>query len=325
MKKKLVFLTIIGTYLSFILVAPIGSAISSEIAFDVVEKEILEPIKPSESKEITVNVKFKLDISGLIGRFYLKRRIGRMLAFGFFKGYFFKFLKQLPKANISLSIQRPDWCQVNINENFVELDHNNVFQEAEIKFTITPDKNAPAFQKEDITVIASYPGLGSIDEITNSTNISFMPAYVSNITAEAKSNYTIPPKKETIISINVTNNGNGESKVNITGFEKENWNITADQENIIDVGETKEIFIVVKPPKNFDNESVAFTLESMSTFENVDDKYRVGETIDLSITFYNDGSLKNEDDDIDITNFIIIAFVVIIILIIVFLIFGKKE
>jgi len=325
MKKKFIFLTLIGTYLIFILSAPIGLAISSEIAFDIDEKEIDKPINPSESKKITIKVKYRLDISGLLQRFYLNRRIGRVIAFGFLKGYFFRFLSQ-PKANLSLTTENPDWCQVDLNENYVVLDYNSEFQEATISMNLTIDKNAPALQKGDIKITATYSGEGRVSETTNTTNISFMPAYISNITAVAKSNYTITPQKENIISINVTNNGNGKSIVNLSGYEKENWNITSDQDNIIDVGETKEIKIRIKPPKKFINETISFTLEPISTVENVDEIYRQGSTVELSITFLNDGSIKDEDDnDIDITSVIIIAFVIIIILIIVYLLFRKKE
>jgi hypothetical protein len=325
MKKKFIFLTIIGTYLLFILSAPIGLAITSEIVIDVDQKEIDEPIKLSQSKDITLKVKFRLELSGLLERFYLKRRIGRVLAFGLLQGYFFKYLTQ-PTANLSLSLYKPDWCQAELNENNVELVHSADYQEMILSLTISLDKDAPAFKESDITIIANFPGQGMVSETSNSTNISFMPAYVSNITAESKSDFSISPNKENTISINVTNSGNGKSMINISGFEKDKWSIAPEQDTVIDVGETKEIMILVTPPKKFDNESITFSLKPISTVENVDDKYRQGENVDLSITFLNDGSLKDEeDDDIDITFAIIIAFVIIIILIIVFLILRKKE
>ena len=325
MKKKFIFLTIIGTYLLFVLSAPIGLAITSEIVIDVEQKEIDEPIKLSQSKNIPLNVKFRLELSGLLERFYLKRRIGRVLAFGLFQGYFFKFLTD-PSANISISVDKPDWCQAELNENNIELVHRADYQEMTLSLTITLDKDAPAFKESDITIIAKFPGQGMVSETSNSTNISFMPAYVSNITAESKSDFSISPNKENTISINVTNSGNGKSMINISGFEKDKWSIAPEQDTVIDVGETKEIMILVTPPKKFDNESITFSLKPISTVENVDDKYRQGENVDLSITFLNDGSLKDEEDDaIDITIAIIIAFVIIIILIIVFLILRKKE
>lgn len=324
MKKKFILLTVIVTYLTFIFSAPIGLAISSDIAFEVEEPVIEEPIKPSESKEITFKVKYRLDVGDFAKWFYLKRRIGRMLAFGFLKLYFFKFIKKTPPVNLNLSIKSPDWCQAELNNYVVEFDYDNVYQEKEVKLTFSLDENAPALQRDEIEIIAEFSGEGNIEAASNTTNISFISDYISNISIEADTNFTIPPLKETMIPINISNNGNGESRVNITGFVKEKWNITPDQESItVDVNGKKQIMISVTPPKKFNNESITFTFNPVSTVQGVDDNLRQGKSVDFSITFYNDGSLK-EDENIDITSVIIIAFVIIIILIIVFLILKKR-
>jgi len=322
MNKKLVSLTIIGTYLSFIFFAPAIFAITPEISIEVDDNEIDEPIKPSGSESITFRVKFKLQMSGFQKWFNLRRRLGRMLTFGL--GYLIK-LRQLPTANLSIYTEQPNWCEVSLNEDSAEYIYNNEFEEMSFTLTLTVKENAPALEKGKITISADYLGIGGIDATSNSTNISFMTAYVSNISVDAKSSYSLTPNKENIISINVTNNGNGITNVNITDIVKEKWNITSVSENIIGIGETKEILLKITPPKKFDNESISFTLEPMSMVENVDDKYRQGENVDFSITFYNDGSLDEDDGEIDITNVIIIAFVIIIILIILYLFFRKKE
>lgn len=325
MKKKFILLTVIVTYLTFIFSAPIGLAISSDIAFEVGEPEIDEPIKPSESKEITFKVKYRLEVDNLAKRFYLNRRIGRMFAFGFFKLYFFKWIKQIPPVNLSLSVKSPEWCQVELDNYVVEFDYDNVYQEKEVKLTFSLDENAPALQRGDIEIEAIFSGeKGSIEAASNSTNISFISDYISNISIEADTNFTIPPLKETMIPINISNNGNGESIVNIAGYEKEKWNITPDQESItIDVNGKKQIMISITPPKKFNNESITFTFNPISTVEGVDDNLRQGTSVDFSITFYNDGSLK-EDDDIDITSVIIISFVIIIIIIVVFILLRRR-
>lgn len=322
MNKKLVFLTIIGTYLSFILFAPIVFAITPEISIEVDDNEIDEPIKPSVPESITFRVKFKLQMSGFQKWFNLRRRLGRMLTFGL--GYLIK-IRQLPTANLSIYTDQPNWCEVNLNEDSADYIYNNEYEEMSFALTLTIKKIAPALEKGQITISADYLGIGGIDATSNSTNISLMTAYISNISVDAKSSYSLTPNKENIISINVTNNGNGITNVNITDIVKEKWNITTVSENIIGIGETKEILLKITPPKKFDNESISFTLEPMSTVENVDDKYRQGENVDFSTTFYNDGSLDEDDGDIDITNVIIIAFVIIIILIILYLIFRKKD
>lgn len=323
MKKKIIFLTVIGTYLTFILFGPAVFAIPSEMAIEVEDNEIDEPINPSESEKIVFKVKFKLDMSGISKMLFLNRRIGRIYAFGVI--YFFKFIRPIPNANISMSVDSPTWCQVDFDSDSVELDFDNVDQEATLTFNITLDKNAPALVKDQITINANYPGIGRIDSVSNSTNITFMPAYVSNISVESMKNYTISPKKEIMIPVNITNNGNGQSMIGVTGFEKDNWNITPDLENIINIGETKQIMIKIIPPKDFDNETITFTFNPMSTVENVSESYLQGESVELSITFFDDGSLDEGNDDIDITSLIIIAFVLIIILIIVYILLRKKE
>jgi hypothetical protein len=325
MKKKFIFLTIMGTYLFFILSAPIGLAISSEIEFQIVENEIVEPIIPSESKVIDFKIKFKLDLGAIGKMFYLNRRIGRMIAFGFFKLYFFKILVQKPLANLTMTVDAEDWCQVELDSSFIELEYNNEFEEADVKLSFTINEDAPALEEENILIKADYLGVGTISPSSNSTNISFMPAYISNISIDTVTNFTIPPLKETMIPVNITNNGNGECSVNILGFEQEDWNITPEQDNIIGIGETKEIIIFVTPPKNFDNQSITFTFEPVSTVDDVNISYRQGTNVDFSIIFYSDGSLKEDNEDIDITSIIIIAFVLIIILIIVFILLRKKE
>ncbi len=325
MKKKFILLTVIGIYLTFILTSPIVLAISSEISFEV-DTEIEEPIKPEESKEISFKVKYKLNISNIEKWFYLKRRIGRMIMFGFFQGYFFKFLRsQLPKAHLNLTIGKPDWCEAELDNYDVEFTYNNKYEEVDVKLTLILNKNAPALKKSEVKILADYLGQGSIGAISNSTTISFRPAYISNIVVEAELENTIPPLKKTSIPINITNNGNGEGVVSIQPLDQEKWNITFEQEEIvIGVGEEKQIMMTVKPPKNFDNVTINLTFVPLSTVEDVDYSYRQGNNVDFGITFYNDGSLKDEDE-LDLTTILIIALVVIIVIIIVAIILKKKE
>jgi len=166
--------------------------------------------------------------------------------FGFFKFYFFKYLRvQPPKANLTLSVDKPDWCEVELNKNAVEFDYKNGLKDEEIIVTINVNENAPALQKSEIKIFADCEGLKKIDATSNSTNISFMAAYVSNISIDAEKNFTIPPLKETIIPINITNNGNGEGIVSIQILDQEKWNITLEQEDVvIGVGEEKQIMII---------------------------------------------------------------------------------
>ncbi len=326
--KKILLLTVIGIYLTFGLFSPVVlaedapenntglSLFTPEIEFDI-DSEIEKPISTSESKDITFKVKFKLNLGSIAYRFFINRRIGRAIMFGF--TYFFKLLNQLPKVNLTLSVEAPDGYQVELDKEKVELDYNNEFEEADVKLTITLDDDVIALQKMEVKIKADYHGLGSISAFSNNTTISFMPDYVSNISVELDSELTIPPLKETMVPINITNNGNGESSViiSIKNFNQNNWNITFDQEEItIGVGQTKSAMMYVKPPKEFNFQTLTLTFTPTSTVEDVDDSYLQGDSVDSSITFNNDGSLK-DDEEFDVTMILIIAIVILIVFVVI--------
>jgi hypothetical protein len=334
--KKIILLTVIGIYLTFVLSSPFvlaedttdnnaGSGLfTPEIEFDI-DSEIKEPISPSESKDIKFKVKFKLNLGSIAKPFFFNRRIGRAVMFGF--TYFFKLLNKLPKANLTLSVEAPDGCQAELEKEEVTLDYNNEFEEAEVKLTITIDEDVTALQKMDAIIKVDYPSQGRIGAFSNQTNISFMPEYVSNLSVEIDSELTIPPLKESMIPINITNNGNGESSISISikTFNQENWNITFDLDEIkIGVGQTKSAMMYVKPPKEFDVVPLTLTFTPTSTVEDVDDSYRQGISVDSSITFYNDGSLK-EDEGLDLTMVLIIAFVIFIVIVLIAYILKKRR
>jgi hypothetical protein len=331
MNKKIILLTVIGIYLTFALSSPIilaedneGSGLfSSEIEFEGYS-EIEDPISPSGSEETTFKVKLKLNISSIAKWLFFNRRIGRVIMFGF--GYIFKFLGQLPKANLTLSIEKPDWCQVELDKETVEFDYNNEFEVAEVKLKITLNETVPALEKSDIKITANYPGIGRIAANSNNTTISFMPKYVSNIIVEAEKELTISPLKENLVPINITNNGNGESSVSIQVSDPENWNITLEQEEItIGVGKTKQAKMFVTPPKGFDNETIPITFIPISTVDDVDDIHRKGTNVVFGVTFYNDGILEDGDGELDLIMILIIGIIVIIVIILLTIILKKRE
>jgi hypothetical protein len=334
--KKILLFTVIGIYLTFGLFSPVvlaedtpenstGSGLfTPEIELDI-DSEIEKPISTSESKDITFKVKFKLNLGSIAYRLFFNRRIGRAIMFGF--TYFFKFLNQLPKVNLTLSVEAPDGCQVGLDKEKVELDYNNEFEEVDVKLTITLDDDVIALQKMDVKIKADYPGLGRIAAFSNNTTISFMPDYVSNISVELDSELKIPPLKETMVPINITNNGNGESNViiGIKNFNQNNWNITFDKDEItIGVEQTKSAMMYVKPPKEFNFETLTLMFTPTSTVEDVDDSYRQGDSVDSDITFKNDGSLE-DDEDFDVAMILIIAIVVLIAFVLIAFFLKKRK
>lgn len=338
MNKKLIIIAILTIFLtaslsSIIAVAKTSSEENQNSVLGLIESEISieadpqidKPLGPSETKEIELTVKYRLDLDDLAARLFFNRRIGRFFLFGL--GYILK-VKGEPKATINLSIADcPNWCTAELDTTAIELEIDNKFTEAKAKLQISVNETPPALELTEITVKAEYAGHWTIKGTSNTTTISFLPAYISNITYKAKTEQAIPPLKNTTIPINITNNGNGETVLNIEiENPPENWNISLDQEEItISKGDTEKIDLVVIPPKGFDEETIQLKLTPRSTSEeDVDDEYLEGGPISLSITLLNDGSLE-EEEGIGIETILLIAFAIIIIVIVALILLLRRK
>ncbi len=301
----------------------------SEISIEK-NKDIDEPMGSSDSNKIKITVGFKLNIGPLAKQLLFGRRIGRLILFG--PQYIFKYLVELPKANVTVSVEGcPDWCNATLDNSNFEFDYNNEFVNNETTLTISVNERPPALEQADIIVKVNYEGFWTIKPASNSTNIPLFSAYESKIEWDAETEHTIPPLKETTIPINITNNGNGDTIVNIAVLDSpENWNISLDQDNItipIDNNDSmKQINLVVTPPKGFENKTINLKLTSRSTpKEDVDTKYLEGESITFSITFNNDGSLKEEEELPVIEIAVVLVIVLVLIFIVIFLLKRKKQ
>lgn len=300
----------------------------SEISIEK-DKEIDEPMGPSDSEKIEITVGFKLNIGSLAERLLFNRRIGRLILFG--PGFILKFIRPLPKANVTLSVEGcPEWCNTTLDPSNLTFDYDNEFIKQKTTLTISINESPPALEQANIVVKAKYEGHWTIKAASNSTNISLLSAYKSKIEWEAETNHTIPPLKNTTIPINITNNGNGDTIVRIEIEDPpENWNISLDPEEITIPSDKddnmRQIDLVVKPPKGFDEETLNLKVTSRSTpKEGVDDEYLIGESITFGITFYNDGSLKEEGLEVDTTILLIVIVVIILILVVAILLKRKK-
>ena len=337
MNKKIITLVILGMFLSTTLTSSIAMAndsseseedngiFESEIRLEG-DTEIEEPIKPTESEEGEITVKYKLNIENFAKWFFFKRRIGRMVMFGL--PYIFKIIR-LPKAIVNLSIiDKPSWCEAELKPNTVEFDFDNVFKENTVKLTFSINETAPALEESGITIEAEfkYSGNGSLKATVNTTTISFLPEYVSELDINATEIKEIPPAKKTTIPINITNKGNGETILDVDVVDPpENWNISIDPEGmIIPVDKESQINLVVIPPKGFGEETVDLTITPRSTSEDVDDKYLEGDPQSFSITLVNDGSLE-EGEGLGIDTILLIVIIVVIILILVAAILLKRK
>jgi len=299
--------------------------VSSEISIEI-DSQLDKPIATSGTKTIDITVKYRLDMDDLTARLFFNRRIGRFLLFGF--GYILK-TKGEPSAKIDLSVECPDWCTVSVEPSNVTTEISNVFKEAEpVQLTIFVNESAPALEPGDIIITAESKAIWSIGGATNKTTISVMAAYDSALEVNATLNREISPVNETIIPINLTNNGNGETMVQVSlESYPENWNVSFDEENItIDSGEIKQVNLIVKPVKTFENETIQLKFTPVSTSdEDVSETYLQGEVVSLSLTLLNDGSLKEENGIPGLEIVIILSIAIVAIVIIALFLKRKKD
>jgi len=300
--------------------------VKSEISINATP-QIDEPLSPSKTKEIDITVKYKLDLGGPLAKWlFFNRRIGRFILFGF--GYVSR-LKPLPSAEINLTVEHPDWCTATIEPSTVNVEISNEFKEASAELTLSIiNESAPALELNYITIKGEFKDNWRIKGSTNETTISFMPAYISNISYDVKKEQYISPVNETIIPINITNNGNGETIVSIELEDQpEDWNISVDQEDItIPVGRTKQINLIVMPDENFENETINLKITAKSTSDaDLDDKYLYGESISFGITLLNEVSPKKEKGFPIPIEILIIAIIVIIVVLVIAILLARKK
>jgi hypothetical protein len=302
----------------------IMSISTPEISFEFTENLTGEPINPLQTQEVNMKVKFKLEMSSIAKWFFFKRRIGRLLLFG--PSYIFKF-KALPKSNLSINISgSPTWCSANIDTDTLDISfadigaNKNSTVEKTFKLEFTVNENAAALDNGEIKIQADFLGLGGIKATTNSITIPVIVAYVPDIIVETESELTIAPLKNTTVPINLTNNANGDSIISILYITPENWTATFDQESLtLKVNETKQIILIVNPPKEFSNQTINISFIPKSTAGLYE-----GAPIISSINFINDGSLKEEaGQDVMIVGIIII--IIIILMVFTFLLLRKKK
>jgi len=335
MKKKILFI-VLAMYLLCTLASPIVfaeekseqiqifSIFTPEISFEFTKNLTDEPINPLQIQEVDIKINFKLDMGSLAKWFFFKRRIGRLLLFG--PGNILKF-RGAPKSNLTISISEcPTWCSAIIDTNIFEFDFDDINKnkgssvEKTVKLEFIVNENATALEKGDIKILAEFMGRWTIKGVSNSTIIPVTVAYIPDLLVEVESELIIPPLQNTTVPINVTNNGNGDSKISILFTNPENWTTIFDQQEfILKVNETVQITLTINPTKDFTNQTIDFSFIPKSSAGEYE-----GVPVISSIKFINDGSLKEEGGQ-DVIIVGIIILVIIIILVVTFLLLRKKK
>lgn len=335
MDKKIITVIILVVFITNTILSGSVYAIGSIIRLKADLDNINKPLDAGDYAGVSITVNYEIDMQKSISSILKKTRIGRVLLFGFFKGYFFKMLTKnnIPKAKVNLSVESPEWCNATLKDSILNFDLNansNFITTILIIKEIKPD--APALTSENITITAYSEKIGNIKESNAEINIPIMAAYSSKIIINSEMDqYNISPINETVIPIEIKNEGNGESKISIEYKEiPYKWKLTLDRDEIIlDVGQTDVVLLYVTPAKDFINDTVKLKFIPMSTSDEkkIERYYLMGDPVYLDIFLQNDGSFKDKNGNnfplFEIIVVVIIMFVLIVI--IYFLFFRYRE
>lgn len=299
---------------------------TTEISLD---KDFSKPVSLNSSHSVNVTVSFKFELPQFFPKLLLGTKIGNWIIF--------RDQNYNTTVDIKLNLEKiPEWCNAELEKKTITID--NITTEAKTmktKLNIKINKNAPALEKETIELSAKFEsqsnwGLTPSQDIINFTII---PEYIGLINAEfdLPKNTTelilSPDKNTTLLPVNITNIGNGESIITIKIKEiQQNWNVSIDTPEIILLpGKTDKINVNITTPQIKERQTMNLTLEitSKSTSEtDIDETYLNGQNLKLTGLKL----IKEEaTEPIDLTIITLGLIVILVSLIIIVFFFKKKK
>lgn len=335
MKHKLIAISIIFLFISVLIptsIAEESNSFDQDIKESILklknnvnikwdQTETSEPIIPKTSaKTFELNITYTTEYSYKISTIFADLMKNR-------------------KIDIKLEIvESPEWCEATIDKNTVSTTISTEQKNLSANLSVSVNEDAIAYQTGTIKINVSVdPQMGPIGALVliagynKVYEFSITPGFLPKISTKVEYvNYSktgmveLPPYNETSIPINISNLGNGKTKVLVEVTNSpENWSIGVDSYIIIDMNSSGQIDLSVEADHKFDDESVTVKLTPVRS----DDTTDVGESTNLTIKFHNDGSYKEPSEEtfeIDTTTLAIILFVIILAIIIVAVFIKRK-
>jgi hypothetical protein len=268
-----------------------------------------EPIIPRQDiVQVDLNVNYSITSGWFISNFVYRFLVGR-------------------QVNIELEItESPSWCEASLTQETLTTTLKkdiNETQKLSTKIAISVDKDAPAFAQGKITINASVEPIKGIlgfrdiiDGYSQEFDIPFQPGYLPLFSVEPSINETlkIPPYNETIIPINITNEGNAKTKILAEIIEApENWTVSIENLTLNAFDGSGQTNLKVFADHKFDVE----TIKIKFTPAYFDDNSYTGSEQVISLSFENDGSYVEEDEKLEIDSTMLIVILTVILAIII--------
>jgi hypothetical protein len=293
--------------------ALLASSSVMDITYDVEAASTLA-MPNGDPIEIPINVSYQIfgPLSGLHSKLYKNREV---------------------KIHLEIT-EKPEWCEATLTETNISTTPGTQEPQTSI-LSVSVNETAPAFNDGKVKIQATCSAIkglfGIVTKVTgcNETfEILFRVDYLPLIEVEF-GNYSseIPPLNVTTIPVNITNLGNGKTTVKIeVENESGNYTLHYPDNTILDSQISggdykKQIEIEIQPYKNFTLEKIKIKFTPHYT----GDPELKGQTITTTLTLENDGSLKEDEEDLGFNSTLLIVVIVVIILVLIFAIILKKR
>ncbi len=286
------------------------------------------PIEIGTNNKVPVTVKFKYENPSFYPNLLTGTKIGKWILF--------RDKEQNMTVNLSLSLTKPDWCEANLSTNLVSLDLSTEEKTVTTNLNFKIKEDTKAFLEDKIKITAEFTPNEKWGLIASKDSASFniVSEYNGSIKIEHRyqendTRINTKPGKIIQFPVNITNTGNGETKVMVTlDDEIEEINVTIDPETqIIPIGQTKQVMIDINISKKEEtyNKNLTFTVTSESTTnKELDQEYKNGETESFTIEI---NVVKHKEENNHYGNLLIILAILIVILLVVGIVikFLKKK
>lgn len=293
------------------------------------DNDFSKPVSLNSSHSIDVIISFKFELPQFFPRILLGTKIGNWVIF--------RDRNHKMTVDIKLNLEKtPEWCDAEIENKIITI--NNITTDTKTvktKLNIKINNDAPALEKVTIALSAKFESESNWSLVPSEDTINFtiIPEYVGLINTE----FDLPKnttklvistdKNTTLLPVNITNIGNGESIITIKIKDiQQNWNVSIDTPKITLIpGESDKINVNITTPQIKEKQIMNLTLEitSKSTSETeIDETYLQGQTLELT------GLKLIKEDTTEKIDFTIITLGLIVILlssIIITFFFTKKK
>ena len=302
---------------------PIKKALELESEIEIYVDEKLSTdgiiIAPETYKNVTVNVRYRLNVKPFVSKLLLESKIGKLL--------FFKNVDANPEMKINIkAITSDPWnCNVIGGEKTVKLNMSNEFQETSVNFKISVDPNDEPLKNVDIAFTASNsPGDLNIQRVEDTATAKVIYGGKVEISVFGFSLDLIKPGEESVAPMTVKNWGNIDTIVDVElENTPETWDVDFNSSSFnLEPLSSKTIQVKMKPKSISCKDETArlkFSPRANVDLDFTDDSfYGEEQYVKIELLGTNIDDIKTNTQDtpgFDIASFAIAAMIVSLILV----------